>query len=364
MSNVDGGSTALEYLRALVDLNGVSGAEEDVIRAMVRMARPLADQVEVDPFGNVIATRNAEAPEARRVAVAVHMDEVGYRIRAIEENGFLRFEKIGGIDNRVSLAQRVWVSTPSGRVLGVVGTKSAHLLSPSDRTSVPEHSEQYIDVGASDAAQAREMGIRLGAQAGFHGPLTELGAGTGRYTAHALDDRVGCAVALAALHRFRDTAPPVTIVVLCTVQEEVGLRGAQAAIQGHAADIGIAVDTTATDDTPELPSRRLLLGAGAAIKVFDFSTLSHPAIRHGMAQAAERAGIAAQEEILMGIGTDAGALQFGGSGIPTGTISIGTRYTHSPVEVLDERDLEGAVELLVEFLRVAADLDLRFVEVD
>lgn len=355
---------AIEYLRELVGITGVSGAEEDMVRAVVRLARPLADSVEVDPFGNVIVTRRAESPDARTCLLAAHTDEVGFRIRKIEDDGFLRFEKIGGTDNRVSLGQRVWLRAEQGRILGVIGTKSAHFLKPEERKTVPEHADLYIDVGARDAGEARHMGIQVGTPAGFTGELTELGIGTGRYTAHALDDRVGCAVLLALLDELREQPVPVTVVAIFTVQEEVGLRGAQAAAQGQQADLGIAIDTTAIDDTPDTGTAYLRLGAGPGLKVVDFSLLAHPALQRGLAAAGERAGVTLQPEILMGIGTDAGALQFAGAGIPAGTLSVGTRYTHSPVEVLDKQDLDGAVQVLRQFILSLPDLDLRFTAVE
>ncbi len=351
---------AIDYLRELVALSGPSGTEEDAIRAIGRWVRPLVDTLALDALGNLIAVRHGATSTARRGAIAVHMDEIGFRVRKIEDNGYLRFEKVGGSDNRVLLAQRVWIRSARGCLLGVIGTKSAHLLTDADRSTVPPHTAQYIDIGARDKADAERMGVALGDPAGFVGELAELGLASGRYTAHALDDRAGCAVLLAVLDELRERPLPVTIIALFTVQEEVGLRGAQAAIRGQTADVGLAIDTTALDDTPETATYTLCLGSGPAVKVMDFSTLAHPAVRRALLTAAETADVAAQHELLTGIGTDAGALQFGGSGMPVGTLSLGTRYTHSPIEVLDKGDLDGAVRLLREFVLALPDADLRF----
>ena len=210
----------------------------------------------------------------------------------------------------------MWVRTARGRALGVIGVRSAHLLRDVDRTTVPAHTEQYIDIGARSAAQAFEMGIRPGDPAGFVGELMELGHGSGRYTAHALDDRAGCAIVLALLDDLGDQPLDLTLVVLFTVQEEVGLRGAQAAMRGQQGDLGLAIDTTALDDTPELHSTHLRLGAGPAIKVLDASLIAHPSVRRGLEEASTAAGVAVQHELLPGIGTDAGALQFGSQVCP------------------------------------------------
>lgn len=168
------------------------------------------------------------------------------------------------------------------------------------------------------------------------------------------------------LDELRRQPRPVEVIVAFTVQEEVGLRGAQATARRVPFDVGLAIDTTALDDTPETNEAHphLRLGAGAAVKIMDASLLAHPAVQRELLAAADRAGLTIQQEILMRIGTDAGALQFGGAGMPAGTVSIGTRYTHSPIEVLDESDLEDAVRLLIEFLGAVPEMDLRFAVVD
>lgn len=352
--------TVLEYVRDLVDLTGPSGAEEDVVRRIAALVRPLVDRIDVDPVGNVIAVREAAAEGRRTCLLAAHMDEIGFRVRRIEADGFLRFEKVGGSDNRVLLAQRVWVRTDEGRVLGVIGTRSAHLSSEADRSTVPAHTDLYIDIGARSADEARAMGVRIGDGVGFVGELAELGRGSGRFAAHALDDRVGCAIALATLDRLKGRPLSIRLIAAFTVQEEVGLRGAQAVIGGQTVDVGIALETTAVDDTPELRSGNLRLGEGVAVKVMDRSLLVHPAVRRALERAAEAGSIPTQPEILMGIGTDAGAMQFGTGGVPAGVISVGTRYTHTPVEVMDVADLNGAVDLLERFILDLGETDLRF----
>lgn len=350
----------LSYLRRLVDLTGPSGSEEDPARFVAQAAKSLADTVEVDALGNVTAVREAAEPGARRLIVAAHLDEVGFRVRGVLPDGFLRLEKVGGTDDRILPALRVWVRTDAGRLLGVIGSKSAHLLSDADRTRVVPYGELYVDIGARSAEEVAGMGVQVGDPVGFVGELAELGQGTGRFTGHALDDRAGCAALLALLEGFRDTPPPVTLIALFSTQEEVGLRGAQAAARRLTADVALALDMTAADDTPELSGGHLRLGQGPAVKVMDFSTLAHPAVRRGLLAAAQQAGVTVQRELLRGIGTDAGALQLAGSGLPAGAVSVANRFTHSPVEVLDLRDLHGAVELLRAFAQALPGLALDF----
>ena len=355
-------TSVMNHLRTLVEATGPSGSEEDVVQRVVEAARPYADSLDVDAFGNVIAVRRAAQDDARRCIISAHMDEIGFRVYKIGADGFLRLEKVGGSDDRILLAQRVWIRTESGeRLLGVIGTKSAHLLADSDRSSVVPYASLYVDIGARSRQEVLDMGVVVGDPVGFVGSLTELGRGTGRYTAHALDDRAGCAVLLTLLERFHETPPPVTLVMVFSVQEEVGLRGVEALARHIQGDVALALDMTAADDTPEFGDPHLRLGEGPTVKVMDFSTLAHPAIRRGLLAAAQQRNLPVQREVLKGIGTDAGALQYLGQGVATGAVSVTNRYTHSPVEVLDSRDLEGAVSLLEGFLHDLPSLDLRFV---
>ena len=357
-------SSSLKYLQRLVEPTGPSGSEEDVVRLVTELARPLSDEVRVDHLGNVIAIRRASDEHARRCIISAHMDEVGFQVSYIEPDGFLRLEKVSGLDDRILPALRVWIRTSAERLVGVVGCTSVHLLTEADRHNIVPYSDLYVDIGASSADEAAAMGVAVGDPVGFVGPLTELGKNSGRFTAHGLDDRAGCALLLALLESYQSAPPPVTLIAVFSVQEEVGLRGAQAVAQHLEGDVALALDMTAVDDTPELSRPRLRLGKGPTVKVMDFSTLAHPAVRRGLFASAERCGLAVQRELLKGIGTDAGALQYAGGGMPTGAVSVGNRYTHSPVEVLDSRDLTGALTLLHTFMEDLPGLDLRFVALD
>ncbi|MGI8747676.1 MAG: M42 family metallopeptidase, partial [Deinococcus sp.] len=284
-------SSLLTHLRALVEATGPSGSEEDVIRVIVEAARPHADSLEVDPFGNVVAVRRAAAEGARRCVISAHMDEVGFLVQGIEPDGFLRLEKVGGLDDRILPAQRVWVRAAGERLLGVIGSKSAHLLTDDDRQKVTPYTKLWVDIGARSAQEAGEMGVRVGDPVGFVGGLAELGKGSGRYTAHALDDRAGCAALLTLLEGFSESPPPVTLIAVFSVQEEVGLRGVEALARHIQADVALALDMTAADDTPDSGSPHLRLGGGPTVKVMDFSTLAHPGVRRGLLAAAGRSGV-------------------------------------------------------------------------
>jgi tetrahedral aminopeptidase len=339
-------SNTISRLRDLVALTGPSGQEEDVVRYITAAVQDLADEVTIDPLGNVIARRKGNRPGARSVAISTHMDEIGFIVRKIEPTGYLRFEKLGGHDDRILLAQRVWVRGARGRVAGVIGCKSAHLSQLAEREKVVKHTEMYIDIGARSAEEVRAMGVSIGDPIGYASDLTELGLNTGRYIAHGLDDRAGCAVLIELLAQLTGQELEGDLYAVFSTQEEVGLRGARTAAQGIQPDVALAVDMTAADDTPDTGTNYLRLGHGPTVKIMDASLLAHPALRRAITAAAAQAGIEVQPEILTGIGTDAGAFHQAGPGIPTGCISVVNRYTHSPVEMLDVRDLEGALTLL------------------
>ncbi|MGE5674117.1 MAG: M42 family metallopeptidase [Mycobacterium leprae] len=349
----------LERLRLLVSLTAPSGQEEDTVRFLLPKLRDAADEVTVDPLGNVIAVKKGKSG-GRRLLLSAHMDEIGFIVRKVEADGYLRFEKLGGHDDRILLAQRVWVRGSKGRLAGVIGCKSAH-LSGGERDKLVKHPEMYMDIGARSAAEVAAMGVTVGDPVGYMSELAELGLASGRFIAHGLDDRAGCALLWHLLDDLKGTELPGDLVLVFSVQEEVGLRGARTAAQAMNADVALAVDMTAADDTPDTGTRWLQLGKGPAIKVMDNSLLAHPAMRRAMVAAAERAGVTTQAEILTGIGTDAGAIHQSGGGVVTGALSVANRYTHSPVEMFDRADLEGAYRLLREVVLGIEGADLSFV---
>jgi putative aminopeptidase FrvX len=223
-----------------------------------------------------------------------------------------------------------------------------------------KHAELYIDIGARSADEARAMGVAVGDPVGYVSELAEVGLNSGRFIGKAIDDRAGCALLLHLLEELKEQALPGDVYAIFSVQEEVGLRGARVAGQAIQADVALALDMTAADDTPDTGTKNLEIGKGPALKLMDASLLAHPAICRALTAAAERVGVPLQSEILTGIGTDAGALYQAGAGVPTGCLSVANRYTHSPVEMLDMRDLEGAYQVLREFVLQLHEIDLSF----
>ena len=338
-----------ELLRDLVALPGCGAFEQPVGRYIAERAGRRADGVQTDGLGNVIAWKQGGRP-GPTVMLSAHMDEVGFMVRKIEPSGLLRFEKLGGNDDRVMLSEHVIVHTQNGPVQGVVGTISGHRLKFDDRTRVRPYRDLYIVIGASDRAEAEQMGVQLGDSVTWATPLQDLGPH--RAMGHAFDDRAGCALLLATLEELDFSQLCGKVYFVFSTQEEVGLRGARVASQQIGADVALAVDTTPASDTPEpVNDGTVRLGGGPAIKAMDHSLIANVAVRRHLVALAKQLGLPYQIEIFPGIGTDAGEMHKEKAGVPTGVISIPFRYAHCPHEVIDWGDLDQCKQLLAAFLQ-------------
>ena len=241
------------------------------------------------------------------------------------------------------------VNSDNGQHPGVIGTISAHMVKFDDPKRIRGYRELYVDVGASDAEEVRAMGIRVGDCITYDQPMRE--AGTHRVYGHAFDDRAGCAMLAHALETVDFSKVHGTVIGIFSVQEEVGLRGAHAAASALSPDVALAVDTTAVSDTPEsMMDRTLALGAGAGIKIMDSSLIAAKSVWKYLEKLAEENDIPYQTEIFTGIGTDAGALHMDSGGVPTGVISVPSRYAHSCVEMMDLNDFQASYDLLEAFI--------------
>lgn len=328
-----------DLIKKLVEAYGPSGFEEQVRELIKAEIEGLVDEMRVDAMGNLIAVKKGDG-SGLRVMVAAHMDEIGLMVTHITEEGFLRFTNIGGIYPHTLMGNRVQFDD------GTIGVIYSDRLE--DRQKIHPLEKHYIDVGAGSRD---ESPIRVGDAAGFQRALLVQGD---RLSAKSMDDRIGCVVAIEALRRLQDT--PHDVYFVFSVQEEVGTRGAQAAANGLEPDVGIALDVTVAGDVPKARSMAVDLGKGAAIKVKDSGMISHRGLVKLMRQRAEEAGIAYQLEVLEGGSTDARSIQIAGPGAAAGCISIPCRYVHSQSETVDARDVESAVQLLVELLAKPMDL--------
>ncbi|MGC9529376.1 MAG: M42 family metallopeptidase [Candidatus Bipolaricaulaceae bacterium] len=342
----------MDLLRRLSEVPGVPGREEGV-RAVVREALlGQVDEIRVDRLGNLIARKAGEGP---KVVVAAHMDEIGFFVSHVDgEKGFLRMEPVGGFDPRTLIAKRVTVHTEQGPLIGLVGTKPIHILTEDERKKELKIKDLYIDLGlGGEEVQAR---VQIGDPVTLHQQFTEVGE---LVSGKALDDRVGVYVGVEVMRRLSEHRADVYFVG--TVQEEVGLRGAQASAFAIAPEIAVALDVTLACDIPGAQPHEQVtaLGKGVAIKVKDSSSISHPGLVRFLVQLAKQADIPYQMEILPRGGTDAGAMQLAREGAAAVTLSIPTRYVHSAVEAAHKRDIQATIDLLVSFLQRCHQLDLR-----
>lgn len=356
-----------ELLEKLTALIGPPGFEEDVAKYIYKEAKPYADEVHIDPLGNVIAVKKG-IEDGPSILLSAHMDEIGFLVKKIEANGLIRFEKNGGHDDRILLAQKVKLRTEHGYVQGIIGTMSAHFVKYDDPQKVRKHSQLYIDVGATSRTEVLDMGIEIGTPIGWASELDIIGRKEGRYrlVGKSFDDRASCVILLQLLKELKDQPPKGDVYFVFSVQEEVGLRGAQVAAYHTKPDLALAVDTTAVSDTlEEVMDGSLALGNGAGIKVMDFSLIAHPWVRKRLVEIAKKQNIPYQLEVFPGIGTDGGALATSLGGIPTGVVSIPTRYAHSPVEVMDPQDFEACYQLVKHFvLSLEPQTKISFVDIE
>jgi tetrahedral aminopeptidase len=321
-------------IKKLVETTAPSGYEgpiRDIVRSEIE---PYAEEIRVDALGNLICRKGQGG---KKIMLSAHMDEIGFIISHIDENGFLRFIPIGGVRPVTLIGGRVrFLNGQSGII---------HGERQEDLYKVPPIEQLYIDVGASNKEEA---GVRVGDVGAFDRPFQEMG---NRIVAKAMDDRVSVAILIETLRRVSGDNPPLhEISFVFSVQEEVGVRGATTAAFGLDPDIGLAVDVTGTGDTPKGFKMEVKLGEGPAVKVRDGGMLADPRIVDWMVQTAEAAGIPYQMEILERGSTDARAMQLSRAGVPAGCLSIPCRYIHSPSEMVDMKDVENAVSLLVELV--------------
>jgi putative aminopeptidase FrvX len=352
---VDGADRLVDVLRELTLCDGVPGQEGAVRAVMARHLGPYGE-LERDGLGSLCCLRRGTA-DRPRVMLAAHMDEIGFIVSDITDEGFLRFQTVGGWWEQVMLAQRVTVHTRQGPIPGVVGSKPPHVLSPEDRRKPVERKDMFVDIGASSRAEAAEWGVRIGDMIVPVCPFQPM-RNPQFLMGKAMDDRAGCAVLVEVVRRLAggggEAVPhPNTVLAVATVQEEVGLRGADVAARTWQPDVAFALDVGIAGDTPGMrrEEARCRLGQGPLLLAYDASLLPNPKLRDFVADVAAAEGIPIQWETVPGGGTDAGRMQFAGTGVPSLVVGFATRYIHSAAAVIHRGDLEAAVQLLVAVLR-------------
>ncbi len=341
----------MELLKKLTQATGVPGYEGPIRGAILKALEGHVDSAEVDLLGNVIAHKAGKGPV---VAVAGHMDEIGFLVSHVEEKtGFLRIQPLGGFDPVTLVAQRVVVHTKKGDLLGCIGRKPIHILTEDEKKKPIEINDLFVDLGLpGDDVHAR---VAVGDVVTMQQEFAKYGDVV---SGKAIDDRVGVYIAIEAMKRVKKLGCDLYLVA--TTQEEVGVRGATVAGYRINPQISIALDVCIAADTPGVPERDQVsrMRGGAAISLKDARSISHPALVRAFRELAEVRKIPYQITLSSRGGTDAGALQLARDGSAAITLSVPARYVHSVVETVSVADVEAAISLLAAFLETANKVDL------
>ncbi len=343
----------MKLLKKLSELPGVSG-REDKIRTLIRdELEKAADRIKVDKSGNVIAHK--EGTGEKKLMLCAHMDEIGFLVKHIDENGFIRLREVGGFDPRVLPARRVTVHG-SEKINGITGIKPLHIMSDEEKKKEIKIKNLFVDTGRQ--VEEVKNKVSLGDMVTYQTDFKPLGEDT--FSGKCLDDRLGVYTMMEVFKNIE--SPEVDLYAVASVQEEVGLRGAKVSSFGIEPDIGLALDVTVANDIPGGGGQDQVteIGEGAAIKIMDSVTISNHKLVTFLRELAEENEINHQMEILPGGGTDAGAIERSRSGIPVGGVSTPIRYAHSGLELAKKADMEASIELIKCFVENCNGADFSF----
>ncbi len=338
----------MELFRTLTELQGASGFEHDVRRFMKQELSKYSDEIVQDRLGSIFGLKKGDE-NGPRVLVAGHMDEVGFMVTQITKNGMVRFQTLGGWWSQVLLAQRVQIMTDNGPIIGVVGSVPPHLLSDEQRNRPMDIKNMLIDIGADSREEANEIGVKPGQQIVPICPFTPM-KNPKKIMAKAWDNRYGCGLAIELLKELKDEKLPNTLYSGATVQEEVGLRGAQTAANMIQPDIFYALDAGPANDASGDKTQFGQIGKGAVLRLYDRSMVTHRGIREFILDTAETHNIPYQYFVSQG-GTDAGRVHTSNSGVPSAVIGVCARYIHTHASILHIDDYAAAKELLIQLVK-------------
>ncbi|MEB4867139.1 M42 family metallopeptidase [Priestia megaterium] len=338
----------LSLFKTLTELPGAAGNEHQVRSFMRSQIEPLVDEVIQDGLGSLFGVRYNEE-KGPKVMVAGHMDEVGFMVTSVTDKGMLRFQTLGGWWSQVLLAQRVHVVTKKGPITGVIASIPPHLLDESQRNKPMAIKNMLIDVGADSKQEVAEMGIRPGDQIVPICPFTPM-ANEKKILAKAWDNRYGCGLAIELLKEVKNEKLPNILYSGATVQEEVGLRGAQSAANMIKPDLFYALDASPANDTSGDKNAFGQLGKGVLLRIFDRTMVTHRGMREFILDTAETNSIPYQYFVSPG-GTDAGRVHTSNNGVPSAVIGVCSRYIHTHASMIHVDDYAAAKELLVKLVR-------------
>jgi putative aminopeptidase FrvX len=339
----------VQLLQAITDAAGAPGFEEPIRKVMVDAMRPYATNVTFDGLGSILATQGSTGP---RIMIDAHMDELGGVIRRVTPRGLLTMQMLGGWLDQALVDQRWTIIGSNGPVRAVTGIRDVHVVPADERGRVYPRDSVFLDVGASTEAEVAAMGIGPGDPVVPDAPFTVMN-GTQNYLAKAWDDRVGCGVVVEAMRRLASLPHPNQIVWAITTQEEIGLRGAHTAVEMAKPEIGIAIEGGITGDVfPGHPEEtQVRLGGGPGMFLYDSSALPNRKLVALVRDTAAAAKLPLQLDSVQGYGDDSAELQKAFGGIPTVNLVVPVRYTHAHNGVINRRDFDQMVDLVVAVLQ-------------
>jgi putative aminopeptidase FrvX len=339
----------VELLQKITDAAGAPGFEEPIRKVMVEAMRPYATTLTFDGLGSILATQGSTGP---RIMVDAHMDELGGVVRRVTPRGLLTMQMLGGWLDQALVDQRWTIIGSKGPVRAVTGIRDVHVVPAEERTRVYSRDSLFLDVGATSEAEVAAMGIAPGDPVVPDAPFAVLN-GTGNYLAKAWDDRVGCGVVVEAMRRLASLPHPNQIVWAITTQEEIGLRGAHTAVEMAKPEIGIAIEGGITGDVfPGRPEEtQAKLGAGPGLFLYDSSALPNRKLAKLVRDTAAAGKLPLQLDFVQGYGDDSAELQKAFGGIPTVNLVVPVRYTHAHNGIINRRDFDQMVALVVALLQ-------------
>jgi len=345
---------ALDLMKRLMDSFGPSGFEREASRVCKEYMKPCADEVITDKLGSVVFVAKGSS-ERPHVLLAGHVDEVGFVVSGVDEkSGFLTFNNLGGWWDQVLLGQRVVIRTSRGDVPGIIGAKPPHLLTTEERNKIVVRKDMFIDIGVTSGEEAKEMGVKIGDPVVPWSPFSLVREGRVAM-GKAFDDRIGAFVLMETIRRIKEKGVehPNTVYGAATVQEEVGLRGAQTTAHMVDPDVGLVIEVDIAGDVPgiapkEAPSK---MDKGPSLLTFDSSMIPNQPLKEFVIETAAKAQIPLQLSQVSGGGTDAGRIHLNRVGCPSVVIGVPTRHIHSHVGLLSVKDAENAVLLIVELIK-------------
>lgn len=335
----------VELLRELTEAPGIPGYEREV-REVIRRHLQGITTIEQDRLGSIVCRKDGEA-SVPRIMLTGHMDEIGFIVKLITDEGFVKFSPLGGWWGHVMLAQRVVIKTRKGDVVGLIGSKPPHVLSEEERKKLLDPKDMYIDVGATSADEMKELDVRPGDPIVPICPFTVLGLGK-TYLGKAFDDRAGCALFIEVIKSLHGKKHPNTVYGVGTVQEEVGLRGARTSAWVVEPDVGLTMEAGVAGDVPDVKKEEAQekLGKGPVIIIRDGSMIPNLRLRDLLVETAQELQIPFQFDIMERGGTDSGAIHLHRRGVPNLVISVPTRHIHSHAGILHREDFDHAVRLV------------------